>query len=118
MNTEQIIEIVKATAGSIDSLIQQTAYFFAVQASAKWLSVSLPLLILFSITLKVKSTLKDEINAAKLGMLTLLAWGFFAVTLFTGVRGIAHIVQASLAPSIYAASELGGIEKLFDSIKK
>lgn len=113
MNTEQIIEVVKATAGSLDSLISQFAYFFAIQAASKWLSITLPLLILFGILLRLASTFKVNGSSHQTaGTFVLVAWIMFAATLFTGVRGVAHIVQAAMAPSIYVASEIGGVDEL------
>lgn len=113
MDSATIIEIVKASSGSIDNLISQTAWYFAVQAAARWFSVTLPLLILFGIFLKVSQTLKVAASKPEVvGALVITAWVLFAATLFTGVRGLAHVVQAAVAPSIYVASEVGGIVEL------
>lgn len=117
METSQIIEVVKATAGSIDSLISQTAYFFAIQAASSWLAVSLPLLILFGILLRLGSTFKASGSSHQtVGMFVLAAWLCFAVTLYTGVRGVSHVLQAAFSPSIYVASEVGGIVELLKSL--
>lgn len=111
MEATQIIEIIKATAGSLDSLIQQVAYFFAIGQAAFWLSFSFPLLIMFSVLQKV-AKLFDSVNSR--GLLVLAAWVCFSLTVFTGVRGLAHIAQAAAAPSIYVASEVGQLQTLLD----
>jgi len=117
MDTAQIIEVVKATAGSLDSLISQFAWFLAIHAASGWLSFTLPLLIMFGIFLRVGSTLKVEGSDPRLvGGMVLLAWTFFALTLFTGVRGVSYVIQAAVSPSIYVASEVGGVAELLKSL--
>lgn len=119
MNTEQIIEVIKATAGTLDSLISQFAYFFAIQAASKWFAVSLPLLILFGIMLKLASTFKAAGSSAQtVGSMVLAAWVLFAITLYSSVRGASHILQAAMAPSIYVASEMGDISQVLKLIPK
>jgi hypothetical protein len=118
MNAQQIIEIVGAASGSVSELLSQLAWFFSVQAAAKWLSISLPLLILFGVLMKVATTLKvTGADAGKVGIAIFTAWVFFAGTLFTGVRGLAHVVQAFTAPAVYVLSEVGDISEAIKSIK-
>lgn len=119
MNTEQIIEVIKATSGTLDSLISQFAYFFAIQAASKWFAVTLPLLILFGIILRLASTFKAAGSSEQtVGTMILTAWVLFAITLYSGVRGISHVLQAAVAPSIYVASEAGDIGQLLKLIPK
>jgi hypothetical protein len=119
MNTEQIIEVIKATSGTLDSLISQFAYFFAIQAASKWLAVTLPLLIVFGIMLRIAATFKAEGSSHQtVGSIVLVAWMLFAVTLYTGVRGVSHILQAAMAPSIYVASEMGDLSQVLKLITK
>ncbi len=115
MDTTQVIEIIKATAGSIDSLISQIAFFFAIGQASFWLSFSLPLLIMFSVLQKLAKTFPSETQK---GTLVLLAWICFSLTLFTGVRGIAHLAQAAAAPSVYVAAEFGQVGELIKGLKK
>ena len=119
MDTTQIIEIVKATSGTLDSLVSQTAYFFAIGAASKWLSFSLPLLVLFGIFLRVASTLKASGSKPEtVGLLVIASWVLFSLTLFTGVKGVSHIVQAAVAPSIYVATEFGEVAEVLKGLKK
>ena len=112
MNQEMIISIIKATAGSLDSLISQVAWMLAVQAAAHYLSVTLPLVLVGSILLRLAATEKGLGNHAKAGSFILAAWVLFAGSLFTGVRGVAPLAQAALSPSVYVAMEAGDILKL------
>ncbi len=119
MNTEYIIQIINATAGATGNLINQLAWFFSIGAAAKWLSCTLPLLILFGILIKIASTLKAEGKPTELvGKVIFVAWVLFAGTLYTGVRGVAHIMQAAVAPMVYVASEVGSISDVIKEIKK
>ena len=114
MDTTQIIEIVKATAGSASVLINQVAWFFAIQQAAQWLSFSFPLLMLFSVMHKLRSKF-PETSAGAMG---LVAWILLALAIGTGVRGAAHLAQASLAPTVYAAEAVGSVQKLMETLKK
>jgi hypothetical protein len=119
MNTENIIQVINATAGATGNLLNQLAWFFSVGAAAKWLSCSLPLLILFGILMKIAVTLKAEGKPTEtVGKVVFVAWVLFAGTLYTGVRGVAHILQASLAPLVYVASEVGSVTELIKEVKK
>lgn len=119
METAQIIEIVKATAGSLDSLISQTAWFFAIKASAHWLSIGVPLLVLFGVILRVASTLKvSGASAEKIGYYILTAWLVFAGSLYSTVNGLAPLLQAAVSPSIYVAAEVSGVDEALKSLLK
>jgi hypothetical protein len=108
MDTNQVIEIIKATSGSIDSFISQLAWFFAVKAAADWLSFTVPLLLLFSVLLRIASSLKVEGGSAeKRGGVIFFAWVFFGIAMFTGVKGMAPVLQAALSPSVYVMFEAG-----------
>lgn len=120
METQQIIEIIKATAGSVDHLITQLAFFMAITAAAHWLSFTLPLLLVGGIFLRIS---KSEAalpngNTAVSGSLIIVAWLGFGLAIFTGVRGVAPVLQAALAPSIYVATEVGGVDKLKELMEK
>lgn len=120
-DAQQIVTIIQQTGGTISQLITQIAFFFAVQAASQWLSFSLPCLLLFSVLLKIAKSQKSLTNegaSERAGLTVFFAWLFFSASLFTGVRGISHIVQASLAPIVYVTSEIGGIEKLIEGAKK
>jgi hypothetical protein len=119
MNTESIIQIVSAAAASTGQLVTQLAWFFSIQAAAGWLSISLPLLIIFGVLMKAAATLKaqDSNNHMAVGKLIIIAWIVFAGTIFTGVRGMAHVVQAAFAPTIYVMSEVGQIGEAIKSVK-
>lgn len=118
MNTDQIIEIIKATSGTTEALITQLAYFFAIQAASKWFAVTLPLLILFGILLRLASTFKLEGSSHQtVGTFVLSAWMLFGITLYPGVRGISHILQEAIAPTIYVASEAGDLLESLTLIK-
>jgi hypothetical protein len=119
MNTESIIQIINATAGATTDLIGQLAWFFSIGAAAKWLSCSLPLLILFGILMKIASTLKAEGKPTEtIGKIIFTAWLLFAGTLYTSVRGVAHIIQASVAPIVYVATEVGSVADIIKSMRK
>jgi len=119
MDTEQVIEIIKATAGSLDSLITQFAYFYAIHAASQWFAVSLPLLILFGVILRMASSLKVSGSSPEtVGALVLVAWVMFAVTIYSGVRGTSHILQAAMSPSAYVASEAGNLTDVLKILKK
>lgn len=118
MEINQIIEVVKATAGSLDSLISQTAWFFAIKSSAHFLSIGIPLLVLFGIMLRIAATIKVQgASAEKVGSIIFGAWLIFGISLWSTVNGLAPLLQAATAPSVYVASEIGGLEKLLE-IKK
>lgn len=110
MNTDTIFSLVQATIGTASEMISQIAWFFAIGAAAKWLSVSFPLLMLFSVFLKTRKTITDE---TKRGSVTLATWILLAVTIYTATNGVAHLLQAATAPSIYVADQFGIISDLW-----
>lgn len=119
MDTQQVIDIIKATGGTVSELISQAAFFFAIQQASKWLSISLPLLILFSVLLKIAKTNKvSGMSDEKVGIYVLVAWLAFAGTLFTGVRGVAHLIQAAVSPAIYVAATATDVHQLIQELKK
>lgn len=118
MTTQDVITIIQQSGATLSSLINQVAFFFAIQSAAAWLCYTLPSLLLFGVLLKIAKTTKALGNEEKAGGVIFAAWLFFAVSLFTGVRGMAHVAQAALSPVVYVASELGGIDKLLQEVKK
>lgn len=123
MNIENIITIIERTGGTLSTLISQIAFFFAINSAAHWLSFTLPCLLLFTILLRIAKSQKalaggDASAEAKTGGIVFAAWLFLAATLFTGVRGLAHVAQAAVSPAVYVASELGGLGTLIEKLNK
>jgi hypothetical protein len=118
MNTETIIEIIKATSHTVDSLIAQIAWFFAIRAAAHWLSVSLPLILIGSVFFRLASTEKSLGNIQKAGTFILAAWVMIGASLYTGVNGMAPLLQAAVSPSIFVATEASDLSHLISSLKK
>ena len=119
MDTEQIIQVINATAGATSGLLSQVAWFLAIEQAAHWLSLSFPALVLFGVIMRVKKNTKDpkEEDKGPLGILVLAGWLLFAFTVYTSVKGLAHIAQAGFAPTMYVADQIGGIDSLKDVIK-
>jgi hypothetical protein len=113
MRAEQIIEIIKATAGTASDLVNQLAWFFALGAASRWFAYSLPLLILFGVLLRIAATLKaDGAQSGTIGKVIFFAWVLFGATLYSSTRGFGHILQAAFAPTIYLAIETGVLDAL------
>jgi hypothetical protein len=109
MSPEQITQILNAASGNLSTLISQVAWFFAIGWAAKWLSFSFPLLMLFSVFMKVKKNMSDDVHK---GFTSIVGWILLAVSLYTGTRGVAHLLQAGLAPTVYVANESGFLPEL------
>ena len=118
METSAIIEIIKATAGSLDSIISQLAWFFAIKAAAGWLSFTLPCLLLFGVLHKVAKSYNATSQHEKAGAFILIAWIVFCGALYTGTKGIAHVAQAAVSPSVYVALEAGDLLNVLKGLKK
>lgn len=118
MDTSQIIQIINATSANVSTLISQVAWFFAIQSAAHWLSFTLPCLLMFSVLLRLAKTSKTMEQVETAGRFVLFAWIFFAASLYTGVRGLAHVAQAAVAPTVYVASEIGEIGAVVSQITK
>lgn len=121
MNIDNIIMLIEKTGGTLSTLITQIAFFFAIQSAAGWLSFTLPCLLLFGILLRIAKSQKALANTegeARVGAIVFAAWVFLAASLFTGVRGMAHIGQAALSPVVYVAGELGGLNAIIEKLGK
>jgi hypothetical protein len=115
MNTESLIQVINATSTGTSALLSQIAWFLAIGQAAHWLSYSLPLMLLFSVIMKVRKNLEDK---TKGGLLALVGWGLLALSVHTGTKGIAHLLQAGLSPGIYVADHSGIVNKLLPQVLK
>jgi hypothetical protein len=115
MNTESLIQVINATSTGTSALLSQIAWFLAIGQAAHWLSYSLPLMLLFSVIMKVRKNLEDK---TKGGLLVLVGWGLLALSVHTGTKGIAHLLQAGLSPGIYVADHSGIVNKLLPQVLK
>jgi hypothetical protein len=115
MSSEQIIQLLSATTGNVSTLISQVAWFFAIGWAAKWLSFSFPLLLLFSVFMKVKKQFSSD---ADKGLVSIVGWILLCASLYTGTRGAAHLLQAGLAPTVYVASEAGLLPEILKTVPK
>jgi hypothetical protein len=104
MDINMMIEILKTVGAPITELINQVAWFLAIGAASKWLSITFPCLILFSVFIRMGNSMQQE-DKSKEGELKFLAWILVAVTIYTGVRGTSHVMQAAFAPTVYIATE-------------
>jgi hypothetical protein len=119
MNQEMIISIINQVGGTASQLVTQIAFFFAIKAAASWFSFTLPCLLLFGVLLKIAKTQKTlDGNDSKVGGTILAAWIVFSLSLFTGTRGVAHILQAALSPVVYTATEVGDITQVLKREQK
>lgn len=114
MNTEQLIQVINATANSAGSLLNQVAWFMAVGQAASWLAYSFPLLVMFSVIMRIK---KNQDEDTTKGGLALVGWTILCITVFTATKGIAHLIQAGMAPSIYVADQIGILTALLSTIQ-
>jgi hypothetical protein len=117
MDTQSIIEIIKAISGTTDSLISQIAWFFAIGAAAKWLSFTLPCLLMGSLLLRISKNLAEKAIHWK-PIFSTFGWAFICVTIYTGTKGVAHLAQAAVAPSFYIAAEIGQVDELLKGLGK
>ncbi len=116
MSVESIISIINATGDTVSHIIFQVAMFFAIQQASTWLSITFPCLLLYGLFLRIAGGAAT--SESPLVGLKVAAYILLAVTLFTGVRGASHILQAAVSPSVYVASEIGAIDKIIQGTKK
>ncbi len=110
----EVLDLLKVGLQGASDLINQVAWFLAIGQATKWLSLSLPALVLFSVIMKVNKNTKpsDEKTKEVKGVFTIIGWLLFAFTVYTGTHGLGHLLQASLAPSIYVADNLGVLKDI------
>ena len=116
MSVENIIQIINATGDTVSHILFQVAMFFAIQQASMWFSITFPCLLLYGLFLRIaKGAATQE---SPLVFLKVAAYLLLAVTVFTGVRGSAHLLQAAVSPSVYVINQVGAIDKLIQVATK